>query len=54
VQNSLADKLSGSLRADDGVSPLELLPNLKPLEHSGSDNARDAFTPFIDERQVAP
>jgi hypothetical protein len=52
VQNSLAGRLSRSLQVDDGESPVELLPNLKELGYSG-DDARDAFIPFIDERQVA-
>jgi hypothetical protein len=52
VQNSLAGRLSRSLQADDGEPPVELLPNLKELGYSG-DDARDAFIPFIDERQVA-
>ena len=52
VQNSLASRLSRSLQVDDGEPPVELLPNLKELGYSG-DDARDAFIPFIDERQVA-
>jgi hypothetical protein len=49
--NSIVDKLAHSLQADDGESPLELLPNLKELGYYG-DDARGAFTPFIDEQQV--
>ena len=52
VENPLAGRLSRSLQVDDGESPVELLPNLKELGYSG-DDARDAFTPFIGERQVA-
>ena len=28
-------------------------PNLKELGYSNGDYAREAFTPFVDERQVA-
>ncbi|KAI0247554.1 hypothetical protein BJV78DRAFT_910103 [Lactifluus subvellereus] len=45
-------KLARSLQTDDGEPPLELLPNLKEVVYSGGCDAR-AFTPFIDERQVA-
>ncbi|KAI0245518.1 hypothetical protein BJV78DRAFT_1287661 [Lactifluus subvellereus] len=53
VQNELIGKLAGSLQTDDGEPPLELLPNLEKVGYSGGDDARDAFTPFIDQRQVA-
>ncbi|KAI0245833.1 hypothetical protein BJV78DRAFT_233416 [Lactifluus subvellereus] len=53
VQNGLVGKLARSLQTDDGEPPLELLPNLEELGYSGGDDARDAFTPIIDERQVA-
>ncbi|KAI0249399.1 hypothetical protein BJV78DRAFT_703185 [Lactifluus subvellereus] len=53
VQNDLVGKLSRSLRTDDGEPPLELLPNLNEVGYSGGDDARDAFTPFINERQEA-
>ncbi|KAI0246828.1 hypothetical protein BJV78DRAFT_98776 [Lactifluus subvellereus] len=54
VQGELerAGKLARSLQTDDGEPPLELLPNLNEVGYSGGGNAR-AFTPFIDERQVA-
>ncbi|KAI0255453.1 hypothetical protein BJV78DRAFT_674038 [Lactifluus subvellereus] len=52
VQDELVGKLARSLQADDGESPLDLLHNLEELGYSGGDDARDAFTPFIDERQV--
>ena len=52
IQNTLAGRLSRSLQIDDGESPVELLPNLTELGYYG-DDARDAFTPFIDGRQVA-
>ncbi|KAI0246812.1 hypothetical protein BJV78DRAFT_1286045 [Lactifluus subvellereus] len=53
VQNELVGKLARSLQTDDGEPPLELLPNLEEVGYSGGDDARDAFTPFIDQRQVA-
>ncbi|KAI0245134.1 hypothetical protein BJV78DRAFT_1356965 [Lactifluus subvellereus] len=53
VQNELVGKLARSLQTDDGEPSLELLPNLKEVGYSGEDDARDALTPFIDERQVA-
>jgi hypothetical protein len=46
-------ELSRCLRLDDGEHPLELLPELQDLTYSGSGNASDAFTPFIDVRQNA-
>ncbi|KAI0249391.1 hypothetical protein BJV78DRAFT_1155864 [Lactifluus subvellereus] len=53
VQNDLVGKLVPSLQTDDGELPLEFLPNLSEIGYSGGDDARDAFTPFIDGRQVA-
>jgi hypothetical protein len=53
VENELIGKLAPSLLTDDGNPPPELLPNLKEVQYSGGDDARDAFTPFIDERRVA-
>jgi hypothetical protein len=53
VQNELVERIAHSLQTDDGEPPLELLPNLKELRYSGGDDARDAFTPLIDERQAA-
>jgi hypothetical protein len=53
VDDALVGKLAPSLQTEDGESPLELLPNLKVVEYSGGDDARDAFTPFLDERRVA-
>jgi hypothetical protein len=43
--------LSRCLRLEDGEDPLELLPELQELTCSGSGNANDAFTSFIDARQ---
>ena len=44
-----------SLEAEDGESPIELLPKLQELSHIsyGSGDNRDAFTKFIDYRQNA-
>ena len=53
VQDELVGKISRSLQSDDGELPLELLPNLKELGYSGGSDTRNAFTTFIDERQVA-
>jgi hypothetical protein len=53
VNDELIGKLAPSLHAEDGEPPLELLPNLKEVQYSGGDEARDAFIPFIDERRVA-
>ena len=54
VQDGLVSKIFGSLPSDDGESPLELLPNLEEVGYlGGTDAARDAFTTFLNERQVA-
>jgi hypothetical protein len=53
VQSGLVGKLFRSLQADDGAAPLNLLPNLKELNHFGGGDVGDAFVPFIDERQAA-
>ena len=38
---------------EDEEDPLELLPELQELTYSGSSNANDAFTSFIDTRRNA-
>jgi hypothetical protein len=53
VEDELVSNISRSLQSDDDELSLELLPNLKELGYSGGSNARDAFTPFINERQAA-
>lgn len=53
VHNGLVRDLSRSLQSDDGESPLELLPELKELVYSAGSDATDAFTAFIDARQIA-
>ena len=53
IEDGLVGELSRCLRLEDGEHPLELLPELQYLTYSGSGNANDAFTPFIDARQNA-
>ena len=53
VQDELVQRIAHSLQTDSGEPPLVLLPVLKEVGYSGGDDARDAFTPFMDERQVA-
>jgi hypothetical protein len=53
VQDDLVSKIFPSLPSDDGDPPLELLPHLEEVEYSGDRNARDTFTRFLNERQVA-
>ena len=53
VDDGLIKGLSHSLQLEDGEAPLELLPELQELTYSGSGNAGDVFTSFIDARQNA-
>jgi hypothetical protein len=53
VLRGLVGELSCCLRLDDGEHPLELLPELQELTYSGSGNAKNVFTSFIDARQNA-
>jgi hypothetical protein len=53
VNRGLVEEFSRYLRLDDGELPPELLPELQELMYSGSSNAGDAFTSFIDARQKA-
>jgi hypothetical protein len=53
IDDGLVGELSRCLRLEDGEHPLELLPELQELTFSGSDNAKDAFTSFIDARRNA-
>jgi hypothetical protein len=54
VPNGLVGELSHSLCSEDGEVSLALLPNLQELQYSGGgSDVRDAFTPFINERQTA-
>jgi hypothetical protein len=52
VFGSLVGQLSRCLRSDDTDPPMELLPKLKVLEYSTTDDdASDAFASFIDARK---
>jgi hypothetical protein len=53
IDDGLVRELSRCLRLDDGGHPLEVLPELQELTYSGSVNANDAFTSFIDARRNA-
>ncbi|KAH9961765.1 hypothetical protein BC827DRAFT_1201721, partial [Russula dissimulans] len=53
MNNDLVKDVSRSLQLDDGVTSVDLLPELNKLECYGSGNASDAFTPFIDARKDA-
>jgi hypothetical protein len=53
VDEGLVEELSRCLRLDDGEHLSELLPKLQELTYSGSGDAGDAFTSFIDARQNA-
>jgi hypothetical protein len=54
VQGNLVDKIFHALLPAEGEPPLELLPNLEEVRHSGGLNApsRDAVSTFIDARRV--
>ncbi|KAH9959301.1 hypothetical protein BC827DRAFT_1156318 [Russula dissimulans] len=45
--------LSRSLQSDGGDTPMELLPMLKELSFTGTEDAGDVFAPFIDAREIA-
>jgi len=53
VDDGLTRELSRSLRPADGESSVDLLPDLKELEYSTYRTASDAFSSFIDARQLA-
>jgi hypothetical protein len=53
IDDELVRELSRCLPSEDGEHPLELLPELQELRYSGSGNADDAFTSFIDARRNA-
>ena len=53
VQDVLVRNVSRSLPSGDGEPPMEFLPNLEEIGYSGGSDARDAFTTFLNERQVA-
>jgi hypothetical protein len=49
----LVENLSRCLRPEDGELPLEVLPELQNLTYSGTQDAGDGFTSFIDARKDA-
>ena len=51
IDDGLVEELSRCLQLEDGEHPLEVLPELQVLTYSGSGNANDAFTSFIDARR---
>jgi hypothetical protein len=53
ISDGLVKDLSRSLQADEGETPLELLPELKGLTVTGAEDVKDVFTAFIDARQNA-
>jgi hypothetical protein len=53
IDDGLIRELSRCLSLEDGEHPLEVLPELQELTYSGSGNANDAFTSFIDARKNA-
>jgi hypothetical protein len=53
VQDVLVSRIFSSLPSRDGEPPLELLPNLEEVEYYGRSDNQDAFTTFLNERQVA-
>jgi len=53
VANGVVGKLSSSLQFGYGESPDDLLPELKELAYSPSNDSADAFNGFIDTRQNA-
>jgi hypothetical protein len=52
VQDNLVNNIFHSLPPDDGELPLEVLPNLEEVGYSGGSDTRDAFTVFLNEREV--
>jgi hypothetical protein len=51
IEGGFVEDLSRCLGLEDGELPLELLPELQELTYSGSGDAGDAFTSFIDACQ---
>jgi hypothetical protein len=52
VAEGLVEEISRCLQLDDGELPFELLPELQELAYSGSGDIGDAFTSFVEARQV--
>jgi len=53
VPNDLIREVSRSLQAENGESPMDVLPRLKMLSYSGSRSAGDKLMPFIKARRKA-
>jgi hypothetical protein len=53
VEGAPVGEMLRPLLSHDGEPPLELLPNLEEVEHSGGGGDQDVLTAFVDERQVA-
>ena len=53
VDDGLVKELSHTLRLDDEELPLKLLPELQELTYSRSGDTGEAFTTFINARQIA-
>jgi len=53
VAEGLIGQLSQSLRSEDGEQPLELLPELKEFVYYKEGDASDAYSSFVDARQIA-
>ena len=53
IGDGLVEQVSRCLELEDGELPLELLPELQELTYSRSGDTGDAFTSFIDARQIA-
>jgi len=53
IPENLISHLSHSFQLEDGESPMELLPELKELVYEKEGDPGDAFTPFINARQIA-
>jgi hypothetical protein len=53
IEYGLVKEISRCLRPDDGDLPSDLFPELQELTYSGSGDADDVFTSFIDARRTA-
>ena len=53
IEYGLVEVISRCLCLDDGDLPSDIFPNLRELSYTGSGNADDKFTSFIDARQTA-
>jgi hypothetical protein len=53
VDDGLVDELSRCLRLNDGEHPLDLLPELRELSYTGTDDVGGTFTSLLDARKNA-